>query len=125
VSFYRDRGQISLTVEDIDPSFTKGALALAREQLMKALRQKGLDRKNGSLPFPPFPFRVGLVSAKGSRAYSDFTHQLTSGGFPGAIIFESSPMQGEAVPAGITNALAKLVARGVDVIVVTRGGGSQ
>lgn len=124
VSFYKERGQISLTVEDIDPSYTKGALALAREQLLKVLRQKGLDRKNAALPLAAFPFRVGLISAAGSRAHSDFVHQLESANFPGEIIFISSPMQGEAVPEGIRKAFATLAGLQVDVIVLTRGGGS-
>ena len=35
VQFYKERGQVSLIILDIDPSYTKGALALAREQLLK------------------------------------------------------------------------------------------
>jgi len=124
VQFYRDRAQLSLVVEDLDPSYTKGALALMREKLLKELRAKGLDRANGSLEFPDFPFVVGLISAEGSRAYSDFTHQLEVLGFPGHVVFCPSPMQGDGVPQGVCRALELLVQRGCDVIVVTRGGGS-
>lgn len=124
VQFYRDRAQLSLVVEDLDPSYTKGALALQREKLLAELRAKGLDRANGRLDFPVFPFDVGLISAEGSRAYSDFTHQLESLGFPGRIWFCSSPMQGDGVPQGVVAAIQELCAKKCDVIVITRGGGS-
>ncbi len=124
VQLYKDRGQVSLVVEDIDPSYTKGALALAREKLLKELRANGLDQTQKRLPLPPFPFVVGLVSAKGSRAESDFLDQLESLGFPGSVIFAPSAMQGVRVPSEVVRALDALVARDVDLIVLTRGGGS-
>lgn len=124
VQLYRDRGQISLSVEDIDPSYTKGALALAREKLLKELRAKGLDQAQKRLTLSPFPFRVGLISADGSRAKSDFLDQLWSAGFPGDVLFCAAAMQGESVPVQVVKALKRLEGEGVDVIVVTRGGGS-
>jgi exodeoxyribonuclease VII large subunit len=124
VQLYRDRGSLSLLLEDLDPSFTKGALALARERLLKELRAKGLDQANKRRPMPPFPFRVGLVSAEGSRAQSDFLDQLRQGGFPGEVVFCPTPMQGDGVPALVAAALARLARAGCDVIVLTRGGGS-
>lgn len=124
VSLYRDRGNISLSVEDIDPSFTKGALALAREKLLKELRKKGLDRAQKQLTLPKFPFHVGLITAKGSRAHSDFEDQLLAGGFPGTLTMISCPMQGEAVTAKVVSALESMGKKSVDLIVITRGGGS-
>lgn len=124
VQLYRDRGQISLAVEDIDPSYTKGVLALAREKLLKELRVKGLDQAQKRLTLSPFPFRVGLISAEGSRAKSDFLDQLWSAGFPGEVLFCAAAMQGESVPVQVVQAIKRLEAADVDVIVVTRGGGS-
>jgi exodeoxyribonuclease VII large subunit len=124
VGFYRDRAQLSLTIENVDPLFTKGALALAREMLMKELRAKGLDRANKMLPMPVFPFLVGLVSSEGSRAESDFLHQLESGLFPGKVIFMHAATQGEKVPVEVPAAIGTLARAGCDVIVLTRGGGS-
>lgn len=124
VQFYKERGQVSLVIMDIDPSFTKGALALAREQLMKELRAKGLAEANKKLSLTPFPFRVGLISAENSRAKSDFTDQLTSLGFQGDILFYPTPMQGEAVPSSVEKAMKSLIKADCDVIVITRGGGS-
>lgn len=124
VNFYRDRGNVSLNVMDLDPNFTKGALALAREMLLKELRQKGLATKNKSLSMTDFPLRLGLVSADNSRAKSDFLDQLKSYNYPGEVLFRNSQMQGEQVLTTVTSAIAELVAEACDVIVITRGGGS-
>jgi exodeoxyribonuclease VII large subunit len=124
VNFYKDRGQISLGVQDIDPRFTKGALALAREELMKELRQKGLDRLNPSLSLSPFPFKIGLISADGSRAKSDFLDQLHLYKFPGQVIFYAAAMQGENTLTEVCRGISELEEHQCDLIVVTRGGGS-
>ncbi len=125
VKLYKDRGQISLSIEDIDPSFTQGALALARAELLRKLRAQGFDRKNKNLSLPLFPFNVALITAEGSRAQTDFMHQLTSSGlFPGNLQFIACSMQGDRVPQDVTRAINKAVAANADVIVLSRGGGS-
>ena len=125
VKLYKDRGQLTLSIEDVDPSFTQGALALARTELLKKLRLLGLDRKNKLLPMPNFPFRVALISSEGSRAHTDFKHQLLeSGHFPGELLFFQCTMQGEKVPKDVVSALKLAHDAGVDLIVISRGGGS-
>lgn len=124
VNFYKGRGTVSLAVHDVDPSYTKGALALAREQLLRELRGKGLDCANGKRPLPIFPFRVGLISAEQSRAESDFLHQLAMGKFCGEILYCPTTMQGDRAPKEVTAALTLLISHECDVIVLTRGGGS-
>ncbi|MFW7377598.1 MAG: exodeoxyribonuclease VII large subunit [Oligoflexus sp.] len=124
VGFYRDRGQVTLNVLDIDPRYTKGSLALAREELLRELRQKGLDRLNATRPLTAFPLKIGLVSAEDSRAKSDFIHQLFSYGFPGEVIFYAAQMQGERTLTEVCQGIQSLAAAGCDLIVLTRGGGS-
>ncbi len=124
VSLYRDRGQISLQVQGIDPSFTKGSLALARERLLRELRAKGVDRQNKSLSLTAFPFHIGLISAPDSRAKSDFLDQLQLYGFPGEVSFVPAQMQGEKTLEDVVQGLKYLQDKGCDLIVVTRGGGS-
>jgi len=124
VSLFKDRGQVSLQVQAIDPSFTKGSLALAREKLLRELRAKGLDQINKSWPWPAFPFKIGLISADDSRAKTDFLDQLLVYGFPGQVVFFAAQMQGEATLKNVVAGLKALEASACDMIVVTRGGGS-
>ncbi len=124
VSLYKDRGSISLNIMDIDPAYTKGALALAREKLLKELRQKGLAEANRKLSLTPFPLVIGLITADQSRAMSDFLHQLHSLQYPGSVIFYPAQMQGEAVLTEVVSGIRALARKGVDAIVITRGGGS-
>lgn len=124
VRFYKGRASISLNVIDIDPQYTQGALALAREKLLKELRSKGLDTANKQKVLPTFPFRVGLISAENSRAASDFLHQLEQGAFCGEVLFCHAAMQGENSPPQLCAALETLVKKSCDIIVITRGGGS-
>ncbi|MFK7827726.1 MAG: exodeoxyribonuclease VII large subunit [Oligoflexales bacterium] len=124
VSIYKGRGQLSLNILNIDPKYTKGALALAREALLSELRLKGLDKTNKKLKLPAMPLKIGLLSAPGSRALSDFTHQLHEGKFPGELVFLPCSMQGEKVCKDVVNGIAALTAQHCDLIVVTRGGGS-
>ncbi|SMF21774.1 exodeoxyribonuclease VII large subunit [Pseudobacteriovorax antillogorgiicola] len=125
VGFYKDRGSISLNILDIDPNFTKGALALAREKLLKELRSQGLDRKNKQLEGSIFPFKIGLLSAEGSRAKSDFLDQLRAYGFPGQVAFIPSQMQGEKTVEAVIQGIKRLEQMSCDYIVITRGGGSN
>jgi exodeoxyribonuclease VII large subunit len=124
IGFYKDRAQLSLTIENIDPAFTQGTLALAREKLLKELRAKGLDRKNKMLLIPDLPLCTGLVSAAGSRAEGDFIHQLESSGYPGKVLFAPAATQGDQVTREVPAAIAVLAMAGCDLIVITRGGGS-
>ena len=124
VQFYRDRASISLAVQDVDPAFTQGALALARAKLLRELRQKGLDQANKRLTISPFPLRLGLISAEGSRAVSDFLDQLRERRYPGEVYFCPAAMQGEGTVTTVVAAMERLVRRGIDLLVITRGGGS-
>lgn len=124
VNLYKQRGQINLNIRDIDPNYTRGELALNREKLVKELKQKGLFDANKKRSLCEFPFKVGMISALGSRAESDFVHQLKSGGFCGEIIYLPAAMQGENVISEVPKAIDKLNKSECDLIVLTRGGGS-
>lgn len=124
LNFYKGRGQISLQVKDLDPSYTKGALALEKEKTIKKLKSLGLYDNNRKKALSRFPFRIGLITAEGSRAYSDFCHQLEQKNFGLQVLFVSASMQGQTVTASVQNAFTVLREQKCDVIVITRGGGS-
>ena len=76
VSWYAERGRVSLRMLSIDTAYTLGRLAEARELLLRTLQAEGLLRRQANLTLPPVPLRVGLVTSDGSAAAHDFLRTL-------------------------------------------------
>lgn len=124
VSFYKDRGTLSLQIQDLDPAYTQGSMALQRQALVKELKSKGLYDANRAQKMPSLPLRIGLITADDSRAKSDFLHQLWSGDYCGEVIVYHAAMQGERLVRECIQGLEQLAQLPCDLIVLTRGGGS-
>ncbi len=124
VSFYAPRGQLQFQMVSIDPAFTLGQLAAARAALLQALRADGLLDRNGRLPMPLLPLRVGLVTSAGSAAEADVLHELDGSGYRFEVRVADVRVQGGDAPGSIAGAIRWFDGRGVDVLLVVRGGGS-
>jgi len=125
VDFYPGHGQVRLIVESIDPVHTLGKIAQDRQRLISLLRQKGILDKNKQLPLPDVILNVGLITSYDSAAYHDFISELKRSGYSFKIFFINSIMQGKNTENSVIKALKILGSTGkVDVIVITRGGGS-
>ncbi len=101
-----------------------GALALAFEQLKAKLLKEGLfdPRRKRKVPF--LPRRIGVVTSPTGAALHDFLRVLHDR-HPIPVLLAPARVQGEGAAEEIARAIGRLgAARGVDVIVVTRGGGS-
>ncbi len=124
VSYYPRQGRIQLVMSLIDPNFTLGQMANARQELLQSLADEGLIEQNRQLDLPALPLDIGLVTSDQSAAYFDFVNELTSGGHPFKIVLHDTRVQGlEAVP-GLSAAIEQ-AGRVSDVVVVVRGGGSR
>ncbi len=124
VSYYPRQGRIQLVMSLIDPNFTLGQMANARQELLQKLSDEDLIERNRAIAFPALPLQVGLVTSDQSAAYFDFVNELTSGGHPFKVVLHDTRVQGlEAVP-GLSEAI-DLAGRDNDVVVVVRGGGSR
>ena len=122
---YQKTGRFSLSARQIVPAGA-GALQIAFEKLKLKLEKAGwfdLERKR---PLPVFPETIGLITAKDSRAYSDFVKVLKErmGGLQ--IYFYPVNVQGhEAVPTILTAFdYFNHQHQQPDLIVLARGGGS-
>ncbi len=104
----------------------EGTLRKGAQLLAAQLQKEGLfDLSRKRLP-PVFPSRIGLICATASAAQADFI-KIADQRWGGAeIIVVDTPVQGESAPTGIISALEFLNSSStpIDVIVVTRGGGS-
>lgn len=123
VVVYKKGGNYQLNIYAMEPA-GQGALALAFAQLKERLAAEGLFAPEGKLPLPTYPRRVDLVTSPQAAALQDFL--VTSGQLGWPVTFELAPaiVQGEKGAPSVLAALDLLIQRGVDVIVVTRGGGS-
>jgi exodeoxyribonuclease VII large subunit len=127
VDLYAKIGKFSLTVFDLDPSYTLGKVAQNRQKIINELKQKGLLEKNKARPIPPLPLNIGLITARDSAAYADFINELQASGFGFRVFAFDAHVQGRMVEADITRGLKlfnKCSAESLDLILIIRGGGS-
>ncbi len=118
---YAPRGSYSLIVQRLEPAGI-GALLAELEGRKQELKARGwFDRKR---PVPSWPRRLGVATSRDGAAFQDFlrTRSLRFAGYP--LLFAHTPVQGPGASAEIARAIGRLEARGADVIVICRGGGS-
>ncbi len=125
VDFYPPHGVIRLVVESIDPVYTLGKIAQERQKLIALLKHKGILDKNKSLVLPLVLLNIGLITSYDSAAYNDFISELKRSGIGFKIFLINSLMQGKGVERSVCTALRRFNRlNNVDVVVITRGGGS-
>lgn len=125
--FRNEGARIIGIVEDIDIQYTQGELALQRIAIVQELKKSGLYYKNKSHPFPLFPLKIALITAKDSRAYSDFLNEISLAKIAFRITIFDCNMQGEKTSENILHAFSRISQNinSFDCVVLTRGGGSR
>lgn len=127
VSFHELYGY-SLTVQDIDPTYTLGDMALRRKEILRQLEADGVLTLNRELSLPMLPQRIAVISSATAAGYGDFCHQLQHNAYGFYFYTELFPalMQGERVEASLLDALDRINQRisDFDVVVIIRGGGA-
>jgi exodeoxyribonuclease VII large subunit len=124
IGLYEARGDLQLYVDAIEPRGI-GSLQLALEQLKKCLAAEGLFSEARKRPLPFLPSAVGIVTALGGAAIHDVLTVIRAR-LPGQrVVVRPVRVQGTGAAPDIVQALDDLnCVRGVDVIIVGRGGGS-
>jgi exodeoxyribonuclease VII large subunit len=124
ISVYSPRGEYQLVLDHIEP-LGAGAFALAFEQTKKKLAAMGVFDPNIKRTLPFLPQRVAVVTSPTGAAIRDFLK--VAGRRFGNLDITVVPVrvQGDQAAEDIIHAI-QLINRElqVDVIVVTRGGGS-
>lgn len=127
VSFHELYGY-SLTVQDIDPTYTLGDMARRRREILKQLEEEGVLTLNKELEMPVLPQRIAVVSSPTAAGYGDFCHQLknNSRGFFFHTELFPALMQGDRVEESVLSALDAILNRqeDFDAVVIIRGGGA-
>lgn len=118
----------SLTVQDIDPSYTLGDQARNRALILKQLEEDGVIDLNKELELPQPTNRIAIISSPTAAGYEDFCDQLAHNAYGFAFYTKLFPaiMQGDRAADSIISALEHIYEYQdcFDVVVIIRGGGA-
>jgi len=131
LTVYEPRGQYQLIVHAVEPQGI-GALQLAFEKLKRKLQAEGLFAQERKRPLPRYPRRIGLVTSPTGAAIRDVLHVIERRHPSLEIILAPCRVQGDGAAAEIAAAIRLLnswnqfaePADKLDLILITRGGGS-
>ena len=124
VGVYAPRGEYQLILDYLEP-IGVGALALAFDQVKNKLAKQGVFDKEVKRPLPFLPKRIALITSPTGAAVRDFVNVIQRRFANLEISILPVRVQGEQACGDMIKAL-EAVNRDlhVDVIVLTRGGGS-
>ncbi len=134
LTVYEARGQYQLRVTAVELQGV-GVLQIAFEKLKQKLKAEGLFATERKRPLPKFPARIGLVTSATGAAIRDVLHVIARRNPSLQIVLAPCRVQGEGAAVEIASAIRLLndfharqvslgVVGGLDLILVTRGGGS-
>src|SRR5438093_13540578 len=120
---YEQRGDFHLRALTIE-RFGLGAHLAALERLKRKLAAEGLFAASRKRPLPRIPALIGLVTGNDAAAKRDVLTVITTRFPPAHVLVAETYVQGPRAAPAIATAIGDLCARGVDVIVLARGGGA-
>ncbi|WPU64448.1 exodeoxyribonuclease VII large subunit [Peredibacter starrii] len=125
ISVYQKRGSFQLLAKRIFPA-GEGQLKLQYERLKAKLSQEGFFDIEKKKEIPKFPKRIAVITAEHGAALQDFLNVMNRRSLWMDILIVPALVQGDGAPRSLVSALKKAQAiSDVDVIVMTRGGGSM
>jgi len=128
VTVFEARGQYQLNVQILQPRGV-GLLQAKFEALKRKLQAEGLFAPERKRPLPKFPRRIGIVTSPSGAAIRDMLNVLRRRAPWLQILINPVRVQGTGAAQDIAVAIRELATpneawRPLDLIVVTRGGGS-
>lgn len=128
VSFHERYG-LKMVIEDVDPTYTLGKLALKRQQTIERLEQEGKIHLNAQLELPIVLQRIAVLSSPTAAGLQDFENQVRFNPYHYHFQLDLFPtaMQGDRVSDEMRTQLRKITKREhlYDAIVIIRGGGAR
>jgi exodeoxyribonuclease VII large subunit len=123
VTAWEKKSQYQMVVSRVAPEGIGDAHQLFEER-KRRLAAEGLFDPARKRPLPRFPFRVALVSSKRAAGALDFVKLMRERRPHVQIVWCDTSVQGPSAPMEIEGAIGYASRQDVDLIVVTRGGGS-
>ena len=125
VDFHAERGNTQLVVADYWPA-GDSARTQELEQLRSQLESEGLLAEERKRPLPEYPECIGVVTSLSGSAREDFVSSVRARAAGVTIKLCGATVQGENAVPSLVGAIQRLERdSSVDIIVVTRGGGSD
>jgi exodeoxyribonuclease VII large subunit len=125
ITTYEARGEYQLIVEVLEP-VGLGALQLAFDQLKEKLQKEGLFNPERKRPIPALPRKIGIVTSRKGAALRDILTVLKRRHNSVNVLIFPCEVQGAGASLQVMEGIDYLSRHSdVDVIVVTRGGGSM
>ncbi len=130
---------LSLTLVEIDPSYTLGNIERQRRDTLLRLTSENqgyielidgeYHTKNKSLELPKVIQSIALIASPNSEGYSDFVHTLTNNQYQYKFIVDNyfSSVQGKDAEKELINTLISIYEskKKYDCVVMIRGGGAK
>ncbi|HLG55965.1 MAG TPA: exodeoxyribonuclease VII large subunit [Vicinamibacterales bacterium] len=124
VSVYDPKGEYQILCEHLEPEGL-GARQLAVDQLKQRLAREGFFDESRKRPLPALPRKIGVVTSLDGAAVRDIIKVLSRRYANAHVVIRPTRVQGEGAALDIARGLAAIArVRGVDVVIVGRGGGS-
>ncbi len=124
ITVYEVRGQYQIDIQQIQP-LGVGELQMAFEKLKQQLSEEGLFDTSHKKRLPRFPQRIGIVTSPTGAAIRDMINIIERRYPCVEIILYPVKVQGEGAALEIATAINDFnIFRGVDVLIIGRGGGS-
>jgi exodeoxyribonuclease VII large subunit len=121
---YEQRGEFKLRALTIE-RFGLGAHLASLERLKATLAAEGLFSDARKRPVPLLPRRIGIVTGNDAAAKRDVVTTITTRFPPASVLIAETYVQGPRAAGEIVAAIGALCEHpDVDVVVLTRGGGS-
>jgi exodeoxyribonuclease VII large subunit len=121
---YEQRGEFKLRALTIE-RFGAGAHLASLERLKATLAAEGLFSDARKRPLPFLPRRIGVVTGNDAAAKRDVVTTICTRFPPASVLVAETYVQGPRAAAEIVAAIGALCEHpDVDVVVLTRGGGS-
>ncbi len=124
IGLYAARGDFQIIVESLEEA-GEGSLRRDYERLKTRLAAEGLFDPSRKRPLPALPRRIGIVTSPNGAALRDVLKVLARRMPLIPLRIAAAQVQGEGAEVTLVQALEAITqSGGVDVVIVTRGGGS-
>ncbi|EDL64560.1 exodeoxyribonuclease VII large subunit [Bacillus sp. SG-1] len=124
ISVYEAGGQYQIYVKEMQPDGI-GDLFLAYQQLKEKLEKQGLFNDGRKRPLPKFPRKIGVITSPTGAAVRDIITTIERRYPIAEILVYPALVQGERASKSVADCIKKANDnKGIDVLIVGRGGGS-